>query len=768
MISINNFFGVDLERMPNHISIHKDTSYNSSGELVKKYTHIIPECDNHFFDSLEIIMVGSDATNFIFDPIPYSDDKATDIAFVIERDFFNNGKLNYMDYLKKNGNKLASSYSSITWDIDKGIIDPLNDDLKIDRAMIQLSIDNSEISLKVWSFFHYDMDKREEDKEIPADAKIAEDGIVEYKFGGNLYPQGCEIFPEEKDYVKPLPIEDFTFRTIKIRISATNERLDEAQRLLSDLRDGNDVTFVGAKLNDAFVFVETSKRIVLPMTEFEDRKNLLSGSIVGATIKGFDCDKLDTYIGFTFQIMTSVKKEKTINLPISELFGYRSAPGYLNELIEQYRPTNEIDFLTQNEKKETVNFSDISKAGSKIISISFREYDLPNSNLEYLKNNADNESIEFKLSLKTDKRKRDYIAVESVNSDYPLSTEIKDECFIEDFKNYERLLQEGKASEKCYGVLFHYQDANSEFSTSQRIFFHIKVYMPWMLYKEIPVLPQEEQETPSLEAESGGEQEYISNLVGFKFCLKEDELEEVDKYFYEFENNIYLRPEIDNPFDPNAIAAYLNNGKKIAYVAKENAQVLRPLLKENEEFVAKPERFNFTSAMVRLSIPCNRSLEMVSLFSQYKPIEVYKAHYLNVYWGGSESLIERKIFNTKEQTINFKELLALHIKQQNYLANEWKVNMNKASVDNPTNLGLKMSVHLDLSIYGTNYNVIDLSNIDLLNKIEEDSKKTALFVRLSREGYVSTPNEFIEEYCPNASETLIQRLEYEYKELRSN
>ena len=69
-----------------------------------------------------------------------------------------------------------------------------------------------------------------------------------------------EVSPDEKDYVKPLPTKDFTFRTIKIRISATNERLDEAKRILYDLRDGNEVTFVGAKLNDAFAFVERMTR----------------------------------------------------------------------------------------------------------------------------------------------------------------------------------------------------------------------------------------------------------------------------------------------------------------------------------------------------------------------------------------------------------------------------------------------------------------------------------------------------------------------------
>ena len=201
MISINNFFGVDLERMPNHISIYKETSYNESGECIKKYIHSIPQCENHFFNSLEIIQLGNSSTNFVFDSIPYTNEKAMDIAFIIERDLFNNGNLNYLDYIKRNGSKLTGSYSYITWDIDKGAINLSDDNLKIGRAMIQLTRDNSEISLTVWSSFHYDMNKKEENKIIHTDAKIAEDGIIEYKFGSDLYPQGCEILPNEKDFV---------------------------------------------------------------------------------------------------------------------------------------------------------------------------------------------------------------------------------------------------------------------------------------------------------------------------------------------------------------------------------------------------------------------------------------------------------------------------------------------------------------------------------------------------------------------------------------
>lgn len=443
------------------------------------------------------------------------------------------------------------------------------------------------------------------------------------------------------------------------------------------------------------------------------------------------------------------------------MFSYYTAPGYLNELIEQFKATKDITLLKKKHEK-TDSSSNNNSVRTKTISISYREYDLSSSNLKYLKNCADDGNIEFQLSLKIDKRNREYIAVESVNSDVPLSTEIKDECFIDDFKKHEQLIKEGKTTEKCYGVLFQFQEANSTFSTSRRIFFYIKIYMPWTQYKEIPVTLQDPQKVPSLEIENEGEQESVIKLVGFKFCLKDDELDEVERYFYKLENVIHLKPEFNNPFDPNAIAAYMSNGKKIAYVAKEYAQIIRLLMKEEEELKATPERFDFTFAMIRLSLPCNKSLEMESLFSQYKPIEVYKAHYLNVYWGKNDSLIERSIFHTDVQSIDFEKLLSLPIEQQNYLAEEWKEQMNSVTVENPTNLSLNMTVHLDLSIYGTSLEDIDLSDTMLLNKIEDDNKKTALFIRLHREFFVDTPDSFIKEYCPDDSDTLKKRIQFEY------
>lgn len=747
MISINNFFGIDLERMPNHKSIYVEERIDTFNKKEKVYSHSISKnTEDYFFKSVDVFVKEDKETGFHFERIPFDKSTAVDIAFIITRDLFNNGKLDYSTYYRKHKKNFDSDFLIQKWYLENGTIF-LN---RIHDGLI----------LSVYINHCYDRDS----EEVIPDSKIAEDGIIEYKFGSDLYPQGCEVLPGEEYYQKPLSSEDYTYRTIKIRVASSDERIGEFAKIWQKSFLKENVDFMGLIMDGAYVFVSPETQVVLPMTQFLDRKNMDLGHRIFASIKRVNSINMDVFIEYILQIVTTKEREESYSIDIETVFENKCIPSYIYSLINQYRPNTQNVEATTEYKNSNKNTT-INEGKSKTISISFNEYDLPNAKKEYLKSCANDSSIEFKLSLKKDKRKREYIAVESINSDYPLSTEVKDECLIEDFKKHEQLVQEGKATGKCYGVLFHYQDANSEFSTSQRIFLHIKIYMPWTQYKEIPGVPQTQQETPSLETKNAGIQKYIANLVGFKFCLKEDEMDEVDKYFYDFSNVIYLKPENDNPFDPNAIAAYMDNGKKIAYVAKENAQVLRPLLQEDEEIEAQPERFNFTSAVIRMNLPCNKSLELESLFSEYKPIEVYKAHYLNVYWGGTDSLVERNIFNSNEQSINFENLLSLPIEQQNYLAVEWKDCMNKVSVENPTNFGLKMNVHLDLSIYGSSLGDIDLSDIELLDRIEEDNKKTALFVRLSREKYVSSPKEFIEEHCPDACDTLKQRLQYEYNKI---
>jgi hypothetical protein len=66
--------------------------------------------------------------------------------------------------------------------------------------------------------------------------------------------------------------------------------------------------------------------------------------------------------------------------------------------------------------------------------------------------------------------------------------------------------------------------------------------------------------------------------------------------------------------------------------------------------------------------------------------------------------------------------------------------MVKANVENPTNPGLRMSVPLDLSVYGISWKDLDLNNQPILDLIELESKMVAIYVRMRRSGFGGTPS----------------------------
>ena len=111
MLSINNFFGIDLEKMPNHKSQYEKSDINIQGINYKEYSHkISPNCENYFFHSLSIIVFEDGGSNLIFDRIPYDRENAVDIAFIIERDLFNNGSLDYVSYFRKHKKEFNDIY----------------------------------------------------------------------------------------------------------------------------------------------------------------------------------------------------------------------------------------------------------------------------------------------------------------------------------------------------------------------------------------------------------------------------------------------------------------------------------------------------------------------------------------------------------------------------------------------------------------------------------------------------------------------------------
>ena len=89
--------------------------------------------------------------------------------------------------------------------------------------------------------------------------------------------------------------------------------------------------------------------------------------------------------------------------------------------------------------------------------------------------------------------------------------------------------------------------------------------------------------------------------------------------------------------------------------------------------------------------------------------------------------------------------------------------MTKATVENPTNPGLRMTVPLDLSVYGTSWKKINLRDEAKLALIEAENKMIAIYVRTRRMGYKFSPEEFVEEMNLNElGETIMKRMHYIY------
>lgn len=89
--------------------------------------------------------------------------------------------------------------------------------------------------------------------------------------------------------------------------------------------------------------------------------------------------------------------------------------------------------------------------------------------------------------------------------------------------------------------------------------------------------------------------------------------------------------------------------------------------------------------------------------------------------------------------------------------------MIKATVENPTNKKFKMSVPLDLSVYGTSWKDIDLTNEPLLDLIEIENKMLAIYIRMRRQGFRGTPEEFMDEMQEDKpNETIMKRMHYVY------
>lgn len=226
--------------------------------------------------------------------------------------------------------------------------------------------------------------------------------------------------------------------------------------------------------------------------------------------------------------------------------------------------------------------------------------------------------------------------------------------------------------------------------------------------------------------------------------------------------SVRLIPEPENQFDGNAIAAYTADGVKCGYIAREETAMIKSLMEE-PDFKASLFYMDFMagSAKIEITVSTSVSLYLMKLFCQYTPFELCKANYLYIRWGGIPDSTEEGIFSSEELSMDFDRLSQLELMYQDRLAQEWEERMKKATVENPTNKKFKMSVPLDLSVYGTSWKEIDVSNQPLLDLIEIENKMLAIYIRMRRQGFSGTPEEFMDEMqVESPNETIMKRMHY--------
>lgn len=281
--------------------------------------------------------------------------------------------------------------------------------------------------------------------------------------------------------------------------------------------------------------------------------------------------------------------------------------------------------------------------------------------------------------------------------------------------------------------------------------------------RKIPVEPLSPQLTYEPSPSVPQTVHYQSRITGIKHCLDE-------KQYEEFENTVFRResvrliPEPENQFDGNAIAAYTADGVKCGYIAREETAMIRSLMEE-PDFKASLFYMDFMagSAKIEITVSTSVSLYLRKLFCQYTPFELCKANYLYLRWGGIPDSTEEGIFSPDELSMDFDRLSQLELMYQDRLAQEWEYRMGKATVENPDRPKARMSVPLDLSVYGTSWKDIDLHDTSLIDLIETENKMLALYIRMRRKGINLSPEECNEQMADGTlSETVLKRMHFEY------
>lgn len=286
------------------------------------------------------------------------------------------------------------------------------------------------------------------------------------------------------------------------------------------------------------------------------------------------------------------------------------------------------------------------------------------------------------------------------------------------------------------------------------------VDMPWD-NEEIPSVPETEQEYIPTQGEARP-MVYTCKIVGVKHHVDAKQYEELEEKVMRMES-VFLRKEPNNPHDSEAIAAYTKENIKTGYIVKEDIPLVRGLMGTANEMEAEFAYMDYGASTINIRIrgTVTTSASAESLFKRYTPIEVYRANYVFRKWGGIAEKGETGLFDKEKQLIDFDKFNSLSIDLQDRLADSWLVRMTKATVENPTNPGFRMSVPLDLSVYGTSWKELDLSNEPLLNFIEAENKMLAIYIRTRRITRNLSPEEFVAEMnLEDMGETIMKRMHY--------
>lgn len=281
--------------------------------------------------------------------------------------------------------------------------------------------------------------------------------------------------------------------------------------------------------------------------------------------------------------------------------------------------------------------------------------------------------------------------------------------------------------------------------------------------RKIPLEPASPQFTYEPSSSTPQTVHYQSRITGIKHCLDEKQYEEFESTVFKKES-VSLIPEPENPFDRNAIAAYTSDGVKCGYIAREETAMIKELMEE-PDCKARLFYMDFMAGSAKIEITLSTSVSLYAkrLFSKYTPYEVCKANYLYLRWGGIPDSSEEGIFSSEELRMDFDRFSQLELMYQDQIAQEWEYRMGKATVENPDRPKARMSVPLDLSVYGTSWKDIDLHDTSLIDRIETENKMLALYIRMRRKGMNLSPEECNEQLADGTlTDTVLKRMHFEY------